>query len=882
MMKSTMDTYNPNEIETKWYEYWESNRFFSPDGQAAEKTYAIVIPPPNVTGFLHIGHALVNTLQDVLIRWKRMSGFKTLWLPGTDHAGIATQMVVERELRKKGIEREELGQEKFVAEIWKWKEHSGNMIFKQLRRLGASCDWERERFTLDAGLSRAVRKSFVDLYNEGLIYRGNYIVNWCPHDKTALSDLEVDHVEREGTLTYLAYPFTDDSGEVMVATTRPETMLGDTAVAVNPNDERYQHLVGKTIRLPLVGRIIPVIADEFVDPQFGTGAVKVTPSHDPNDFQMGKRHNLEFVNIFTKDARINDVFKPLEGQDRFEARKNILELLKSANAFRKSEAHNHAIGQCQRCKTIVEPRVSTQWFCKMKEMANTSLQAMKDGKIRFVPENQGRVFEEWMSNIQDWCLSRQLWWGHRIPAWHCNDCGEMMVTEADQVSGCSKCGSANLRQETDVLDTWYSSGLFPFSTMGWPDQTRDLKLFYPNSTLITGYDILFFWVARMVMMGIKLTGEVPFPEVFLHGLVRDENGEKMSKTKGNVIDPLDIVEKYGADALRFTLTSLTVMGRDIKLPEKTIEGNRNFINKIWNATRFTLSHIERLGVPKPVNEVSPGVFDHWILDRFQLAALDMNRYLATYRYNEAAKAVYSFVWHEFCDWYLEIIKPALFGKLGETACQAALAVVYHTLEMSLRLLHPIMPFVTEELWQNLPTTSGTLMLATFPSPEASQLRTNPRAEALIELISLVRNIRGENTIKPNLKIEIIAVTQNRELAADLVTFEEIVYALAGVKKIAIQDSIEKAEGMAGAVGKGFEVFVDLRETIDVESETNRLEKEKAKLLAKQDQIQKKLGNEAFLAKAPEAVVQKNKEELDEIQLKIEKIEENLKTIQALK
>ncbi|MBU2510156.1 valine--tRNA ligase [bacterium] len=876
-----MDNYNPKEIEKKWYDYWETNRFFSPDTQDADETYTIVIPPPNVTGFLHIGHALVNTLQDVLIRWKRMLGYKTLWLPGTDHAGIATQMVVERELRSKGIEREELGQEKFVEEIWKWKEKSGNMILWQLRRLGASCDWERERFTLDEGLSRAVRKSFVDLYNEGLIYRGDYIVNWCPHDKTALSDLEVDHVDRDGTLTYLGYPLEDGSGELVVATTRPETMLGDTAVAVNPDDERYKKYIGKKIRLPLVGRIIPVIADSFVDPEFGTGAVKVTPSHDPNDFQMGKRHNLPFVDIFTVDAKINDVYKPLEGQNRFEARKNIIDLLKQENAFRKVEDHPHSIGQCQRCKTIVEPRVSTQWFCKMKEMADASLQAVKDGKLRIIPDNQEKIFFEWMTNIQDWCLSRQLWWGHRIPAWYCEDCGEIIVSEKLEISTCTKCDSTNLRQETDVLDTWYSSGLFPFSTMGWPDKTEDLKLFYPNSTLITGYDILFFWVARMIMMGIKMTGEVPFPEVFLHGLVRDANGEKMSKTKGNVIDPIDIIEKFGADAMRFTLTSLTVMGRDIKLPEQVIEGNRNFINKIWNATRFTLSHLERLGTPKALDQVTPGVFDQWILTRLDQAAFDMNRYLKDYRFNEAAKSIYSFVWHEFCDWYLEIVKPMLFGKLGEDACQSSLAVLYHVLEASLRLLHPIMPFVTEELWQNLPTTDGTIVQAPFITVEEKQLRNVTEADQLIELISVVRNIRGENNIKPNIKIDILAATQDHQLAQNIEGFKEIIFALAGVKQISVKEQIEKSEGLAGGVGKNFEVFIDLSGTIDIAQENKRLEKEKSKLLAKQDQISKKLVNEAFLAKAPDEVVQKNRDELEEITLKISKIDENLETINAI-
>jgi len=877
-----MENYKPQDIETKWYQYWESNNYFSPDNQEGKETYTIVIPPPNVTGSLHIGHALVNTLQDVLIRWKRMSGYKTLWLPGTDHAGIATQMVVERELRKKGIEREELGREKFVEEIWKWKEQSGSTIFKQLRHLGASCDWSRERFTLDEGLSRAVNKTFVDLYEEDLIYRGDYIVNWCPQDKTALSDLEVDHIDKEGTITHLAYPLEDGSGEIIVATTRPETMLGDTAVAVHPDDERYKDLIGKNVRLPLVDRLIPIIADDYVEMEFGSGAVKITPAHDPNDFLMGKRHQLPSINIFTLDAKINEVYPALEGLDRFEARKQILELLKEAGSFRKTEVHMHSVGQCQRCTTVIEPRLSTQWFCKMKDMADASLEAVRKGEIKFSPESQGKVFHEWLSNIQDWCLSRQIWWGHRIPAWYCNDCGEIIVSEAQEMSACPKCQSANLRAETDVLDTWFSSGLFPFSTMGWPDETEDLKNFYPNSTLITGYDILFFWVARMIMLGIKKTGTVPFPEVFLHGLVRDEQGNKMSKTRGNVVDPLDVIEKFGADALRFTLASLTVMGRDVKLPETIIEGNRNFINKFWNATRFTLSHIERLGTPKPIAETQPGIFDQWILQRLDQVTYDFDRYLKAYRFNEAAKCLYAFVWHEFCDWYLEIIKPMLFGKLGQEAEDAALATLYHVLENSLRLLHPLMPFVTEELWQELPTTEGTIMLAAFPQVSDKPEAKDTGAQSIIELVNVIRNIRGENNIKPNVKIEIKVAVKVEQFKANLNQFEEVVNALAGVKSTVVQEQVEKAEGMAGGVGKDFEVFVDLSATIDVVQETNRLSKERKKLEGKQKQLEGKLSNQGFLAKAPEAVVEKNKKELEEINHKIEKIDENLKMIQNLK
>ncbi|MFH2131353.1 MAG: valine--tRNA ligase, partial [bacterium] len=720
-----------------------------------------------------------------------------------------------------------------------------------------------------------------DLYNEGLIYRGEYIINWCPHDKTALSDLEVDHEDQEGFLTYIAYPLENGEGEIVVATTRPETMLGDTAVAVNPDDPRFSRYIGQNVRLPLVNRIIPVIADEFVETEFGTGAVKVTPAHDPNDFQMGQRHNLPSINIFTENAVINDVYPPLQGLDRFEARKQIVGLLKQEGFFRKTDKHAHSVGHCQRCKTVVEPRLSTQWFCRMTDMAKASLQAVDEGKLRFVPESQAKVFFEWMNNIQDWCLSRQLWWGHRIPAWYCDDCEHIIVSEEPDVTTCPECQSTHLTQETDVLDTWYSSGLFPFSTMGWPEKTKDLEDFYPNSTLITGYDILFFWVARMVMLGIKLTGEVPFPEVFLHGLVRDENGEKMSKTRGNVIDPLDIVEKYGADAMRFTLTSLTVMGRDIKLPEKIIEGNRNFINKIWNATRFTLSHIERIGEPLPLEAVEPGIFDRWILSRLNQAVADVNRYLADYRFNEAAKSAYAFVWHEFCDWYLEIIKPVLFAKLGETAQTAALSVLFHVLEKSLRLLHPVMPFVTEELWQHLPGTEGTIMLAAFPEASATTVASVADAELLVELISVIRNIRGENNIKPNQKIDIICVSDQAELNRNLMAYQDIVKALAGIQKIDLKDHLQSKEGLAGGVGSGFEVFINLSESIDIEQEINRLEKEKSKLLAKQAQIASKLNKPDFLSKAPVQVIEKNRDELSEIDVKIKKIDENLNTIRKL-
>lgn len=885
-----MENYQPSQIETKWYEYWESNKFFSPDNQDSDKTYTIVIPPPNVTGSLHIGHALVNSLQDVIIRWKRMLGYKTLWLPGTDHAGIATQMVVDRDLLKQGTSKEELGREKFIEKIWEWKEQYGGKIFHQLRRLGASLDWDRERFTLDEGLSKAVRKCFVEFYKEGLIYRGDYIVNWCPKDKTAVSDLEVDHVDKEGTLTEIAYPLSDGSGELVVATTRPETMLGDTAIAVHPEDERYKDIIGKTVVLPLVKREIPVIADDFVDLEFGTGAVKVTPAHDPNDFAMGQRHNLPSIKILTDDAKMNDVFEPVAGMDRYEARKKVLELLKEEGAFRKQDKHMHAVGHCQRCQTVVEPMVSTQWFCKMKDMAVAALKAVDTGEIKFYPDSQRKIFHEWLDNIQDWCLSRQIWWGHRIPAFYCNDCGEMIVSEEENIETCTKCNSTNLRAETDVLDTWFSSGLFPFSTMGWPDKTEDLENFYPNSSLITGYDILFFWVARMVMMGIKLTGKAPFSEVFLNGLVRDKEGNKMSKTRGNVIDPLDIVDQYGADALRFTLTSLTVMGRDCKLSESILEGNRNFINKLWNATRFTLSHIERLGEPKPLSDVKLGIFDQWIINRMKSAANDVNRHLSAYRYNEAAKATYSFIWHEFCDWYLEIIKPGLFNKLGEEARDASLTTVVYILEKCQRMLHPIMPHVTEELWQTLKKSIDldkflaaedsalpeTIMLSKFPEYQQEEIETVSDAEQIIELVNVIRNIRGENNIKPNQKIEIYITSEIAPFKEAVVVFDEVIKSLGGVKTTQIKDTVEKSDTLSGGVGTGFEVFVDLAGAIDVEQEIKRLEKEEKKLTAKQKQLSGKLSNKGFLAKAPEAVIKKDTAELAEINDKLAKIDENLK------
>ena len=759
-----MQNYNPHSFEEQIYQEWEKQDFFNPDQSGAEKTFSLVIPPPNVTGYLHIGHALVNSLQDILVRRKRMQGYKTLWLPGTDHAGISTQIVVEKDLLKQGIKRKELGKEKFVQKIWEWKEKHGNQIYKQLKRLGASLDWSRARFTLDEGLSQAVRKSFVQLYNEGLIYRSEYLVHWCPQDQTALSDLEVDFLEIEGELTQIRYPLikeqgTDEKSFIEIATTRPETLLGDTAIVVHPEDKRYRHLIGKKVIVPLVEREVFIIADESCDPEFGTGAVKITPAHDPNDFILGKKHKLEFINIFDKTAKINSVYPALEGVDRFEARKKVIAELKKEGFWVNSKKHIHSVGHSQRSKAIIEPRISTQWFCKMSAMAQTALEKVDKNEIQFFPDSQEKIFREWLGNIQDWCLSRQLWWGHSIPAWHCSECGEISVSETE-LTKCQKCSSTKITPDPDVLDTWFSSGLFPFSTMGWPpkgkqEDTDDFKTFYPNSILVTGYDILFFWVARMIMLGIKLTGEVPFPKVFLHGLVRDEKGEKMSKTKGNVVDPLEVIEKHGTDALRFSLCKLTIGVNDLKLPEQEIIQSKYFINKIWNATKFVLFHLEKNQITKPISkpdEDKLDIFSKRIIHELRETIYAYNKNLDEYRFFEIAKLLYNFIWGKFCDEYIEISKPMLFDKLGEEKKQSALYTLRFVLEQSLKLLHPICPFVSEKLWQELPTTKDFLITQEFPKEEEKPSSITNRAErkaasTMINLIDKIRTVQGENLIK---------------------------------------------------------------------------------------------------------------------------------------
>ncbi|MBU4348788.1 valine--tRNA ligase, partial [bacterium] len=695
--------YDPKNVEEKWYKFWLEKDYFKPkDNHNKENNFSIVIPPPNVTGSLHTGHALVNTLQDILIRWKKMEGYNTLWLPGTDHAGIATQNVVEREIAKEGKSRYDLGREQFVERVWEWKEKYGNNIVNQLKKLGCSCDWSRLRFTLDEGLSRAVRKVFVQLYKEGLIYRANYVVNWCPRCQTALADIEVESIEEDANLYYINYPIKDSKGEIItVATTRPETMLGDTAVAVHPDDKRYKKFIGKTAILPLMGREIPIVADSYVDPEFGTGAVKITPAHDLNDFELGKRQKLQVINILNNNGTMNEQAGKFKGFTVLKCREKVLNELRKKGFLNKIEDYKHSIGHCYRCETIIEPYLSKQWFVKMKEIAEPAISAVEEGRIEFTPSRWDKVYYEWMRNIKDWCISRQLWWGHRIPVWYCQDCGEIIVELKDPTI-CEKCGSRNLMQDPDVLDTWFSSALWPFSTLGWPEETEDLKSFYPTSVLVTGFDIIFFWVARMIMMGLKFCGEVPFKQVYINSLIRDAEGKKMSKSSGNVIDPLTVIDEYGADTLRVTLASLTIQGDYICLSEERIKGFRNFTNKIWNVSRFSIMNLKDFDIDKIEKEkLKMSLVDKWIISKLNETIKKSTECLNEYKYGEAVKIIYEFAWNEFCDWYIEFIKPRLYQEEDAIEKRTSQYILWFVLENTLKLLHPFMPFITEEIWQKL-------------------------------------------------------------------------------------------------------------------------------------------------------------------------------------
>jgi valyl-tRNA synthetase len=861
MGKDTLTkVYDPRAAEAKWYQYWLDHGFFHAVDSSSKKPFSIVIPPPNVTGMLHMGHALNNVLQDICVRYKRMQGYNALWMPGMDHAGIATQNVVEQELAKEGLTRHDLGREKFIERVWEWKAKYGGVIIHQLKRLGCSCDWSRERFTMDKGLSRAVREVFVRLYNDGLIYQGDYIVNWCPRCRTAISDLEVEYHQEAGFLWSIRYPFVEGEGGIVVATTRPETMLGDTAVAVNPNDGRYKELIGKEVILPLMNRRIPVIADDYVTMEFGSGAVKITPASDPNDFAMALRHQLEIIRIMDDNAAINKNGGVYEGQDRYECRGNIVRDLESGGYLVGIEPYSHNIGQCYRCKTDIEPAVSRQWFVRIAPLAKEAIAAVVTGKTRIIPSSWEATYFEWMNNIRDWCISRQIWWGHRIPVWNCEGCGKVIVA-SDDPDRCPECGGFKLRQEEDVLDTWFSSGLWPFSTLGWPDRTEALKTFYPTSLLVTGFDILFFWVARMMMMGLYVMKEVPFRDVYLHALVRDENGEKMSKSKGNSIDPLEMMDRFGTDAFRFTLAAFTAQGRDVRMSEERIEGYKYFINKIWNATRFSMMNLEDDSAQTVVRKEDESIADRWIKVRLNLTVAEVIRGLDEYRFNDAAAAVYQFVWHEFCDWYLELVKPVLYGKEDTPARRAAQKTLVDVLTASLKLLHPFMPFLTEEIWQTLVADGSSIMVSAFPEPDESL--SDPEAEKemalIMEVTTRIRNIRGEMNVAPSLKLKATLAVPVDDMRATLEKGRVYITNLANLETLTITDELAETKGAATAVAGPVHVYVFLAGVIDVAGEENRLQKEIAKVDKDLAIVSRKLANPEFLAKAAESIVKKEQE-----------------------
>jgi len=893
--------YDPKAVEQKWYGFWLEKNYFHADPNVGGKAFSIVIPPPNVTGSLHIGHALNSTLQDVLIRWMRMSGMNTLWVPGMDHAGIATQNVVERQLVKENIDRNVLGREKFVEKVWEWKKEYGGRIINQLKRMGASCDWQRERFTMDEGLSRAVREVFVTLYEEGLIYRGERLINWCPRCHTALSDIEVEHEDERGKLYHISYPLSHDHNiRLTVATTRPETMLGDTAVAVHPLDPRYKDLIGKTVDLPLTTRRIPIIGDSvLVDLEFGTGAVKVTPAHDFNDYEAGQRQlpNLPRIKILDDKADIlrdipdvlPDVLKFIEGKPAKKARGVVVELLQSRGFLVKTEDHAHSLGKCYRCRSVVEPYLSPQWFVKTRPLAELAVKVVEDGKVRFVPKGWENTYFEWMRNIKDWCISRQIWWGHRIPAWYCDDCGTITVSRTD-AAACIKCGSGHLHQETDVLDTWFSSALWPFSTLGWPDETKELAVYYPTSVLITSFDIIFFWVARMIMMGLHITKEVPFKDVYIHALVRDAEGQKMSKSKGNVIDPIVMIDQYGTDAFRFTLTAFAAQGRDIRMSTERIEGYRNFTNKIWNASRFVFMNLEEDFVPnRELVTMETSLAEKWILSRLNSVTKEVLSALAEYRFNDAASSLYHFIWHEYCDWYLELSKPALNLDKGSAERKAAQTVLAHVLETELRLLHPFMPFITEEIWQTLPEGvkgqgSGgrgeSIMIASYPVAEEKMIDAgiDQDMQMVMDLILAIRNIRGEMNIAPSVQIKAIVNVARKDMADHLEKAGGYVKTLSRLSELRIGSAEKKPKTAATGVIKDAEVYVPLEGIIDLTQERDRLQKEIAKISKDIEVFSKKLSNRNFVDKAPKEVVEKDTAKLEDFKTKRDKLEQSLKML----
>src|SRR3990170_3089786 len=937
--------YNPKTVEEKWSNYWLEKGLFKADADSKKPPFSMVIPPPNVTGSLHMGHALNNTLQDILARYKRMQGFDVLWLPGTDHAGIATQNVVEKKLHAEKSDRHKLGREKFVERVWKWKEESGGIIINQLKRLGASCDWSREQFTMSHELSRAVLEVFVRLYEEGLIYRDERLINWCPRCLTALSDIEVEHEETSGKLYHIRYHFAPSpspleregrgGGYLTVATTRPETMLGDTAVAVHPDDERYNKYIGKEVLLPLTSRRIPVLADAMVDREFGTGAVKITPAHDFNDFEAGLRHGLKRIAIFNERAHIKanipdinpEVMEEIADLHAHKAREKVIHILKERGFLTKAEDHKHAIGKCYRCKTVIEPYLSPQWYVKAGPIVKEAIRAVEEGRTRIVPQGWENTYFDWMRNIKDWCISRQIWWGHQIPAWYCIKCNkdEIYEIEGSEVRSqkseekqkinverfvsakakpivsrtepkeCPACKSKEIIRDNDVLDTWFSSALWPFSTMGWPEKTTELSRYYPTSTLVTGFDIIFFWVARMMMMGLKFMNNVPFRDVYIHALVRDAEGQKMSKSKGNVIDPLVIMDKYGTDAFRFTLAAMAAQGRDIKLAEERIEGYRNFCNKIWNLARFTMMNLQESGVRSQKSEVEYSLADKWILTRLNVTIKEVTEAIEVYRFNDAANSIYQFTWHELCDWYVELIKQDLKGENGNERKKTAEVVLLKVLQDCLKLLHPMMPFITEEVWDVLPrdvevgsqessASSGVRSIMQTPFPKAGE--DYPDAERnmirIMDVIRAIRNIRSEMHISPAATIETICYTDDEQTRELLISHEGYIKGLAKVSHLKVSAPAERPENAATAVAANVEIFVPLKDLINFDEEEKRLAKDIEKIIKEVEAVQKKLSNRGFLERAPKEVVTKDQTRVEELLQKKEKLEEGWKRVKILR
>ena len=869
--------YEPGQVERKWYKFWRERNYFAPSGDTNQPMFSIVMPPPNVTGSLHLGHALDNTLQDILTRWKRMQGYNVLWLPGTDHAGIATQAKVEEALAQEGLSRHDLGREKFVERVWEWKHLYGNRITEQLSLLGSSCDWSRERFTMDEGCSRAVREVFVDMYNKGLIYQGDYIINWCPKCHTAISDIEVEHEDTEGKLWYIRYPIEDSDEYLVVATTRPETMLGDTGVAVHPEDERYSHLIGRNVMLPLMNRPIPVFADGCVDKEFGTGAVKVTPAHDPNDFEMGFRHQLLQIKVMDDGGIMNENAGQYEGLDRSECRQKVVADLEALGLLEKIEPHQHAVGHCQRCETIIEPMISKQWFVRMKPLAEPAIRRVVEGDIRFVPERFTKIYLNWMENIRDWCISRQLWWGHRIPVWYCDQCGEIICSKTDP-DRCPSCESDQLRQDEDVLDTWFSSALWPFSTFGWPEETKDLETFYPTSVLVTGRDIIFFWVARMIFSGLEHTGQVPFYDVNIHGLILDAQGRKMSKSLGNGIDPIEVIDKYGADTLRFALITGVTPGNDVRFHWEKVENTRNFANKIWNAARFVLMNLEGYE-PVEVAEEDLTLADRWIISRLANTAEDVTRLLEEYDLGEAAKTLYEFIWDEFCDWYIELAKIRLGQSADSHHRLVAQNVLLQVLFDTLRLLHPFMPFITEEIYQNLPGHNDTIMLDAWPVKGQVWPEALEDMQQLMSVIRNLRNIRAEFNVAPGTPINTIILVRDQGKMALFENNQVYMQRLAQVKKIEVVNNLDTKPAQAvSALTAWTEIYVPLEGIIDIEREIVRLEKELKATEADLQRAESKLGNANFLAKAPQEVIAKENAKAEEARVKREGILQRLEIL----